>query len=383
MKNKTLLLPGLILTLAFVVLLPGCVEKPSETSTSTTLPPGFEGGRFLMVGRCVFPYAGYTPDDIEGAIFNMDGSTWRSQFNIDTGKDPMVLAAGVERFFLAFDSYAKVLDWDGYDVSGKFTTLNAYFPVGVVQTENRFYLLLSPKSGDGGCVMQVYDLDGFKVASWDVGIDRIEYLEYSVYGIGATRFPEGDMALGGKDRLFIVWYDKSSSAVYGMIYGINGSKVRDRFLIRDGLTAGCTMHRSRYVKPNVAAGERDYLVTVGGTGRLFLYNISTGDFIAEKTSALRCVHDLTYGDGRFLIAANQSAYFYDEDGNSAGQARFGRCGDQMTTLAYGNHMFAGIAPVHMRSGNGIAISFMDSSGAHITDVLAIMFAESHGLASYG
>jgi hypothetical protein len=344
-----------------------------------------------MVGRCVFPNYGKCKsiDDIDGAIFNMDGSTYKPQFDIDTGKDPMALATGNDRFFIAYDSYASLLDWDGNIIWQGFTTISGYFPINVIHHNDKFYLLLSPKHGNAGVVMQVYDLDANVEDIWNIEeIPRIDYLEYGVYSMGTTRFPEGDMALGG-DKFFIVWYDKSTRSVYGVIYNTSGAEVKRKFLIRDGITESCKMHNGNYVKPNVAAGERNFLVAVPGfganpfgTGSMFLYDISTGDFVGEKLSALNCVHDLTYGDGKFLITENQQAYFYDEDGNPAGQGLFGGHGDQMTTLAYGNKMFVGVVAVHMAGGDGIGISFLNSQGTHILDVLAILFAESPGLASY-
>jgi hypothetical protein len=319
--------------------------------------------------------------EYRGAIFNMDGSTYKPEFHIGNGDEPFELAVGPDRFFIAYASKATLLDWDGDIIWEGFTTMDGYFPVGVVQTGGKFYLLLSPESEDVNCLMLIYDLDANVVDMWDLSIPQIKIGEYGAWGSGAgTRVSEGDMALSKEEgTIFIVWWDKKETKnVYGIVYDLNGNVVKNQFIIKENIVPTCKMWGTKYVNPLIAAGKENYLITF--KGKLFLYDISSLDFVAEK-DAMKCVHDLAYGGGKYLMAENQPARFYDEQGNLVGTGQFGGHGDQITTLAYGNHMFVGVVAVHL-GADGIGISFLTDTGIHLIDVLAIKFPEAPGKAAY-
>jgi hypothetical protein len=209
------------------------------------------------------------------------------------------------------------------------------------------------------------------------------------------------------DKLFIVWYN--NDAVYGIIYGTDGKKLKDKFAIKSGLGEKCHFQATglgekapgvnEYINPEIEAGGKNFLVTF--KNGIFLYDLKTGQYVGEKStgnctytidygggynytwdSELSCVHDLAYGSGKFLAAVNNEGKFYDEDGNDAGCGTFGGHGDQFTTLAYGNNMFVGVVAIHLGTGDGIGASFMDSSGKHIIDTMPLEMAESPGYAAY-
>lgn len=353
--------------------------------TTTTLYPKSSGGRFLLVGNHKFmDWAGYKADDIYGVIFNMDGSIYKSAFAIGKDKGPVALAVGANRFFVSYGGNAVVLDWEGKTVKAQFSTKSGNIPIKAVHNKGKFYLLLSPYSGGGGCELQVYDLDGALQSTYKVDIDKIEH---SGTGPGGFIFPseiiipEGDMALGG-DKLFIVWYDKAAKNVNGIVYDLDGTKTKPLFTIASSVSASCTHTSSdNYVNPQVETGSTNYVVLFNG--RLFPFEIGTMKAGTEKAAnKVKCVHDFTYGSGEFLAAEDNQGEFFGEDGSKTKDSEFGGHGDQFTHLAYGNNMFVGIVAIHAAGGDGIGASFMDPAGTHLIDTMPLEMAESPGWAAY-
>ena len=139
-------------TWTFVTVTTVTTTTTTTSTTSTIWYPKSGGGRFLLVGECVYGYGPHREGDFSGVIFNMDGTIHKDDFLIDSDQyDPAALAVGPNRFFVAYGSNAVVLDWEGATVKAKYSTRSGYYPVKAIQTGNNFYLLLSPKEGSGGC----------------------------------------------------------------------------------------------------------------------------------------------------------------------------------------------------------------------------------------
>ena len=388
-------------TWTFVTVTTVTTTTTSTSTTSTLWYPKSGGGRFLLVGECVFEYGTYHIGDFYGVIFNMDGTLHKDAFQIDSGqKDPVALAVGPNRFFVAYGSNAVVLDWEGAVVKAKFPTKSGYFPVKAIQTNNVFYVLLSPESG-GGCIIQSYNLEGGVIASYNVGIDKIGYAvinPWPTYFSSDTKVPEGDVALGS-GNFFIVWYE--GSAVYGIVYDLKGKVVKNKFTVKDGITDKCVFTSmdtkkdgtNEYINPEIEAGSKYFIVAF--RDKLELYDLKSLAFASEKSTgtykpdpdsggtdeAFSCAHDMVYGGGKYLAAVNSEGVFFNEDGDQVGSGTFGGHGDQFTSLAYGNSMFVGIVAIHT-SDDGIGASFMDSTGKHLIDTLPLVMAESPGWAAY-
>ena len=373
--------------------------RPTTTSTTTTTTvtivttlPKSGGGRFLLVGVGTYNGigngkicgpCGYSSEQVEhgevcGVIFNMDGSIHKEAFHIDYDQGPVALAVGPNRFFVAYGENAVVLNWEGEIVKDKFTTKSGNRPVKAIQTQNKFYLLLSPDSG--GCVIQVYDLNGNLQNTYTTDINKIDYVPAGLYYF-QVYMPAADMALG-EGKLFIVWSESINytESVNAIAYDLSGKKIKDKFTIKEGITPFWTS----FVFPVVEAGSKNFLVMFDG-GTMMLYDINSLDFVAEKTFDFEfaglCVHDLVYGDGKFLAACSYSGTYYDEDGNQIGTGYIGGHYDCPTTLAYGNHMFVGIVATH-NPGDGIGASFLDSNGNHLIDVMPLEMPETPGWAAY-
>jgi hypothetical protein len=341
-------------------------------TTTTTMYPKSGGGRFLLVGIDIFDWGSYKEGDMYGVIFNMDGTIHKNAFFIDSGVvDPVSLAVGPNRFFVGYSSNAVILDWEGNTVKAKFTTKTGYFPVKAIQTNNKYYVLLSPKGG-GGCVIQVYGLDGDLQNSYSVAVDKVGT---SALGFGGSYFAEGDMALGN-GKLFITWTDHTNNVIYGIIYDMTGNQVKSKFEI----TTISSSSTCGFDNAEVEAGQKYFIVAY--LDKVYLYDLNGVYQTSKTTSAdIVCVHDFVYGDGKFMEAYNNAAEYLDEDGNVVGPGTFGGHGDVPTSLAYGNKMFVGIVAIHT-TDDGIGASFLDFNGNHIVDALPLVMAESPGWAAY-
>ena len=385
----------------------------TTTTTTTTTWPKTGGGRFLLVGNMKYDeWVAYVFEDLYGVIFNMDGSTYKQPFYIDNDRGPVALAVGNNRFFVAYGSNAVVLDWEGNTVKAKFQTKSGYLPVKAVQTNGLFYVLLTPAEGSGGCYINVYGLDGALQKEYETEIGRIDALRTPTHWVpgGVIITPDGDMALGG-GKLFIVWSDTDSEKVNAIAYDLSGKKVKDRFTMAvpqepitgPNLFSSCSLSYiynatdpsgASYIsliKPQTEAGSSNFIV-MANRGKMFLYDINTLQLKGEKSyeffssttyaSVGKCIHDIAYGDGKFLAVYFNYAIFFDENGNQVGAGEFGGHGDCPTHLAYGNKMFVGVVAIHLGAGDGIGASFLDSTGKHIIDTLPIEMAESPGWAAY-
>ena len=192
--------------------------------------------------------------------------------------------------------------------------------------------------------------------------------------------PEGDMAFY-EGNLLIVWYDKSSSTVYGISYDLNGKKSKEKFAIGKIDNPHCIHNciQATFVNPQVEAGK--YFM-VAFDGKIFLYDKKTLNQVGgQKTITLDCQNDMAYGDGKYLVAQDNDALFLDEEGNKVGEGTFGGHSDVFTHLAYGNKMFVGIVAIHT-TDDGIGASFLDYNGKHLIDTLPLAMPESPGWAAY-
>ncbi len=340
-------------------------------TTTTTMYPKSGGGRFLLVGIDIFDWGSYHEGDMYGVIFNMDGTIHKNAFFIDSGvQDPVALAVGPNRFFVGYSSNAVILDWEGNTIKAKYTTKAGYIPIKAIQANSKYYVLLSPKTGTG-CVIQVYGLDGDLQNTYSVAIDKIGT---SALGFGGDYFAEGDMALGN-GKLFITWTDHTNSVIYGIIYDLSGNQVKGKFEVTTISSPECG-----FINAEVEAGQKYFIVAF--LDKVFIYDLNGVYQTSKTTSAdIVCVHDMVYGDGKFMEAYNNVAEYLDEDGNVVGPGTFGGHGDVPTSLAYGNHMFVGIVAIHT-TDDGIGASFLDFNGNHVVDTLPLVMAESPGWAAY-